>query len=135
MPLIMIPLMDMSVSPLPPEDTASGAGQFNFIRTLSSAVSTALVIAAWTSAINVNKAALAGELHHPRAVLAQLQASGFSHDKALHMLDQMVQQQAVMLGTNQTFMTIGIVMLVAAVVVWAAPKPPRHGNGKAIIRH
>ena len=130
-PLIVIPLMDMSVSSLPPEDTASGAGQFNFIRTLASAISTAAVVAVWVNAIDVNKAALVGGLHNPQAMITRVQAGGFSHDKALNLLDLLVQQQAVMLGTNQTFLAVSIVMLVAAAAVWLAPKPPRHGSGKA----
>jgi DHA2 family multidrug resistance protein len=128
-PLIVIPLMDMSVSSLPAEDTASGAGQFNFIRTLASAISTAAVVAVWVNAIDVNKAALVGGLHNPQAMIARVQAGGFSHDKALNLLDLLVQQQAVMLGTNQTFLAVSIVMLVAAAAVWLAPKPPRHGSG------
>jgi DHA2 family multidrug resistance protein len=129
-PLIVIPLMDMSVSSLPPEDTASGAGQFNFIRTLASAISTASVVAVWINAISVNKAALAGELHNPQAVLERMHAGGFSAGRALHLLDLIVQGQAVMLGTNSTFLIMGVIMLVAAAVVWVAPKPPRHGAPK-----
>jgi DHA2 family multidrug resistance protein len=127
-PLIVVPLMDMSVSSLPPKDTAAGAGQFNFIRTLSSAISTAVVVAVWINAIESNKAALAGELHNPTGALALLQGGGFSPDQARNLLDLAVQGQSVMLGTNQTFLYVGIVMLVAAASVWLAPKPPRHDN-------
>jgi DHA2 family multidrug resistance protein len=136
-PLIVIPLMDMSVSSLPPKDTASGAGQFNFIRTLASAISTALVVAVWISAIESSKAALAGELHNAPGALAQLQASGMPADRALNLLDLSVMAQSVMLGTNRTFLYVGIVMLVAAGAVWLAPKPPRHtnGNGKPPMAH
>ena len=136
-PMIVIPLMDMSVSSLPPKDTASGAGQFNFIRTLSSAISTAVVVAVWIDAINVNKAALAGQIHNPHAVLERMHAGGFSAGRALHLLDLLVQGQAAMLGTNSTFLAVGIVTLVAAAVVWIAPKPPRqgNGNGKAGLGH
>jgi len=130
-PLIVVPLMDMSVSSLPPKDTAAGAGQFNFIRTLSSAISTAVVIAIWINAIEANKAALAGELHNAPGALAMLQAGGFAPDRALNLLDLAVQGQSVMLGTNQTFLCVGLVMLVAAAAVWLAPKPPRHADPPA----
>jgi len=132
-PLIVVPLMDMSVSSLPPKDTAAGAGQFNFVRTLSSAVSTAVVVAGWTNAIDTKKAILAGELHNPAGVLSLLQGGGFTQDQARNLLDLAVEGQSVMLGTNQMFLAVGVVLLLTAATVWLAPRPPRHvnGNGKA----
>jgi MFS transporter, DHA2 family, multidrug resistance protein len=129
-PLILIPLMDMSVSSLPPKDTASGAGQFNFIRTLASAISTAVVVAVWINAIETNKAVLSGVLHNPEGALAMLQSGGFTLERARSLLDLSVMQQAAQLGTNQTFLYVGIVLMIAAAAVWLAPKPPRHTNGK-----
>jgi DHA2 family multidrug resistance protein len=135
-PLIMIPLMDMSVSSPPEKDTASGAGQFNFIRTLSGAIATALVVAVWENAINWNKAVLAGSLQHGQDMLSAMQAGGFSEAKARSLLDMGVLQQAAQLGTNQTFLEVGVVLLITAVVVWIAPKPPRHANnGKPPLGH
>jgi len=135
-PLIMIPLMDMSVSSLPEKDTASGAGQFNFIRTLSGAIATALVVAVWENAIKWNKAVLAGSLQHGQDMLNAMQAGGFPEDKARSLLDMGVLQQAAQLGTNQTFLAVGVVLLITAAVVWIAPKPPRHaGNGNPPLGH
>lgn len=129
MPLIMIPLMDMSVSSLPPEDTAAGAGQFNFIRTLASALSVAAVVAYWSHAISTSGAALAGELQHTQTLLGAAAASGMGQDKALSLLNLMVQGQSVMLATNRTFLILGIILLATAAFVWIAPRPPRSGGG------
>ena len=136
-PLILIPLMDMSVSSLPPKDTASGAGQFNFIRTLSGAIATAIVVAVWADAIKFNKAVLAGTVQHGQEMLTLLQSSGFSESRARGLFDMAVLQQAAQLGTNQTFLQIGVVLLITAAAVWIAPKPPRHtnGNGKPPLGH
>lgn len=134
-PLIVVPLMDMSVSSLPPRDTAAGAGQFNFIRTLSSAISTAVVVAVWINAIDSNKAVLAGVLHNPQGVIAMLHGGGFTESQARNLLDLAVQGQSVMLGTNQTFLYVGIVMVIAAASVWLAPRPPRHEGGKPPMGH
>jgi len=136
-PLILIPLMDMSVSSLPAKDTASGAGQFNFIRTLSGAIATAIVVAVWADAIKFNKAVLAGTVQHGQEMLTLMQAGGFSEAKARDLFDMAVLQQAAQLGTNQTFLQIGVVLLITAAAVWIAPKPPRHtnGNGKPPMGH
>jgi DHA2 family multidrug resistance protein len=137
-PLILIPLMDMSVSSLPAKDTASGAGQFNFIRTLSGAIATAVVVAVWEDAIKWSKATLAGTVQHgPDMLLALQQMGGFSEAKARSLFDMAVLQQAAQIGTNQSFLAIGVVLLITAGLVWIAPKPPRHanGNGKPPMGH
>ena len=135
--LILIPLMDMSVSSLPAKDTASGAGQFNFIRTLSGAIATAIVVAVWEDAIKWNKAVLAGTVQHGQDMLNAIQASGFTEGRARGLFDLAVLQQAAQLGTNQSFLAIGVVLLITAAAVWIAPKPPRHanGNGKPPLGH
>jgi DHA2 family multidrug resistance protein len=129
-PLIIIPLMDMSVSSLPQKDTASGAGQFNFIRTLSGAIATASVVALWEDAIKWNKAVLAGVVQHGNDMLLGLQQlGGFTEAKARSLFDMAVLQQAAQLGTNNAFLSVGVVLLVTALVVWIAPKPPHADNG------
>lgn len=128
-PLILIPLMDMSVSSLPQKDVASGAGQFNFIRTLSGAIATASVVAMWEDAIKWNKAVLAGVVQHGNDMLLGLQQlGGFTEAKARSLFDMAVLQQAAQLGTNNAFLSVGVVLLVTALVVWVAPKPPRHAD-------
>lgn len=133
--LMMIPLLDMSVSSLPPEDTAAGAGQFNFVRTLASAISAAAIIAVWNNAISTSSATLAGELQHPQALLGAAAASGIGHDKALNLLNMMVQGQSVMLATNRTFLVVGLIVLFTAVFVWIAPKPLKKTGGGPPMMH
>jgi DHA2 family multidrug resistance protein len=53
-----------------------------------------------------------------------------SHDKAVNMLDLMVQGQSVMLATNRTFLILGFIQLATAALVWVAPKPPKRAGGK-----
>jgi len=128
-PFVAVPIMDMSVGFLSPKDLPAGTGQLNFVRTLSAAIGTAVSVAIWIDAISGAKATLAGELHNPDQAIALLQSGGFSDDQATHLLDLAVQGQSVMLGTNHTFLFIGLTLLVAAAVVWLAPKPPRHSAG------
>ena len=123
--LIMIPLMEMSVRSLPPEDTAAGAGQFNFIRTLASAFAAAAVVAYWNDQTITDRAVLAAELQHPQAVLHAAAAGGMGTHRALSMLDLMTQGQSVMLATNHTFLILAALMTATAAIVWLAPKPPR----------
>jgi DHA2 family multidrug resistance protein len=128
MVMSVIPLMAMSTSSLEEKDVASGAGLFNFIRTLASALSTAAIVALWNNQIRASGAILAGELQ-PRALLDAAAAAGMGHDKALNLLDLMVQGQSVMLATNRTFLIVGILQLATAAIVWVAPKPPKRAGG------
>ena len=130
----VIPLMDMSTSSLEEKDVASGAGLFNFIRTLASALSTAAIVALWNNQIRASGATLAGELR-PRALLDAAAATGMGHDKALNLLDLMVQGQSVMLATNRTFLIVGLLQLATAALVWIAPKPPKRAGGGMPLAH
>lgn len=122
MPFVMIPLMDMSVASLKTEDIAAGTGQFNFIRTLATAFSTAIVTASWNNGMTTKRDTLVNITDTQGAMHTMMQ-HGASHTTALHSLDGMVQGQSVMLSTNHTFLMIGILMLVAAAAVWIAPRP------------
>jgi len=128
MVMSIVPLMDMSTASLEDKDVASGAGLFNFSRTLASALATAAVVAVWNNQIRASGATLAGELQ-PHAFLDAATASGMSHDKAVNMLDLIVQGQSVMLATNRTFLILGVIQLGTAALVWIAPKPPRRAGG------
>jgi DHA2 family multidrug resistance protein len=127
--MIMIPLMDMSLSALPPEDTAAGAGQFNFIRTLASALAAAGIVAFWNDQIRTDGAALASHLQNPQSFLSPVAASGVGGHQALGLLALAVQGQSVILATDHTFLVLGVLMAATAAIVWIAPKPPRSAGG------
>jgi len=119
----------MSVSSLPAADTAAGAGQFNFIRTLASAFAAAAVVAFWNDQTVTDSAVLAAELQHPQTVLNAAAMSGMGMHRALTMLDLMTQGQSVMLATNHTFLILAALMTATAAIVWIAPKPPKSDGG------
>jgi len=122
---IMVPLMEMSVSSLPPQDTAAGAGQFNFIRTMASALAAAAVVAFWNSQTVSDGAVLATELQRPQTMFG----AGLAPHRALTLLDMITQGQSVMLATNHTFLILAALMAGTAAMVWIAPKPPRSAGG------
>ncbi|MGB8602662.1 MAG: DHA2 family efflux MFS transporter permease subunit [Rhizomicrobium sp.] len=131
LPLVMIPLMDMSVSSLPAKDLAAGAGQFNFVRTLATAFSTAIVSAIWQDAMKFKRDSLVGSMD-TRGALNHFTAQGAPIEQVRSTLDGLVQGQAVQLATNYTYLLIGITLLIAAGAVWLAPRPrPAGGGGPA----
>ena len=131
--LTMIPLMDMSTVALKEKDIASGAGQFNFIRTLSGAVATAAVVALWNHLIPASHASLSGVLHNPQGFLDLAQNAGMPAETARGVLNQVVSGQSVMQATNNTFLVLAGITLVAAASVWLAPKPPERTGEKPMM--
>jgi DHA2 family multidrug resistance protein len=130
MMIAVMPLMEMATNTLADRDVASGTGLFNFIRTLSSALSTAIVIATWNNQVTYNKAALVGALRDPLAFLSTIEAGGASTERSHSMLDMMVSGQSVMQATNNVFLILGSLTLLAGALVWLAPKPPKRTNAR-----
>ena len=54
-----------------------------------------------------------------------LEQAGMAADAINQAIDYLITSQAVMLATNQMMMAIGVVFILAASVIWLAPKPSR----------
>jgi len=122
-PFFFVPTTQIALSSVLPEETASAAGLQNFLRTTSAAFSAAIVTTMWGDATTRNHSTIAGALNDPAGVQATLRHAGLSPAQALAQLDSLAQSQAVMLATNQIFVVTSLAFLVAACVVWLAPKP------------
>jgi DHA2 family multidrug resistance protein len=125
MPFFFIPTTSLSLSSVLPEETAAAAGLQNFLRTTSAAFATSIMTTAWDNTATARRSVLSGALPDPQRTLDVMTARGLSPDQALRQLDGMVQVQAVMISTNQMFLATAAVFVVAASVIWIAPKPKR----------
>jgi DHA2 family multidrug resistance protein len=125
MVMTVVPLIEMSTSSLDDKDIANGSGQFNFVRTLASAISTAVVVAAWNDQIKACKDQLVGAMQNTAGAIQTAQTSGVDNEHARAMVDLVTQGQSVMQATNNTFLGLGLITLVAAALVWIAPRPPK----------
>jgi DHA2 family multidrug resistance protein len=123
MPLFFLPMMSMSMGAVKPEETASAAGLINFLRTMAGAFATGVIVFAWRDSTAASHVDIAGSLNNAPKVLAQMQAAGQGHQQALMSLDGIVQTQAVMLGTNQVFGVVAIILACVSAGVWLMPKP------------
>lgn len=120
MPFFFIPLNGIALSSVAPGEIATAAGLMNFLRTLSGAFSTSLVTTIWSNRATINRTELVGVMPPQSAI-------------PLPELNQLVESQSVMLATNQVFLAVSVVFVLAAMVVWFAPKPvhqtaPRLGH-------
>jgi MFS transporter, DHA2 family, multidrug resistance protein len=131
MPLFFIPLMSLSMSSVRPEETASAAGLFNFLRTTAGAFATGIIVFAWRDSTVKSHVEIAGTLNNAPKTLAQLHAAGQSTQHALMSLENIVQTQSVMLGTNQIFSVVAVIVACVSAGIWLMPKPKAPARVKA----
>lgn len=131
MPLFFVPLTGLALSSVEEPETASAAGLMNFLRTLSGAFATSLVNTAWEDRIRLNHADLAGQIDATGETTRGLLDSGMGMDSVRATLDRLLEGQSVMLATNQLFMVIAGILIIAALTIWLAPKPTRIADTSA----
>jgi DHA2 family multidrug resistance protein len=125
LPLFFVPLTTLSLGSVEEHETASGAGLQNFLRTMSGAIATSLVTTSWDDKATYAHAQLAGLADQTGDAVQAMMGSGMSKDAAINHLNDMVQSQSVMIGTNQLMFVLMAVFAVAALTIWLAPKPAR----------
>lgn len=134
LPFFFVPLTALSLGSVEPHEMASAAGLQNFLRTLSGAVATSVVQTVWEDKTAYNHLELSGLTDRSGQAIRTFQAQGMSHDQALYALNNLVDEQNVMIATNQVMALVTIAFLIAASVIWLAPKP-KHAVSMAQAGH
>lgn len=125
LPFFFIPTTGLALSSVDEREMDSAAGLMNFLRTLSGAFATSLVTTAWDNKITYNHAELVGISDSDQGIRTMLEKAGMAADAVNQAIDYLITSQSVMLATNQMMMAIGVVFILAASVIWLAPKPTR----------
>jgi DHA2 family multidrug resistance protein len=125
LPFFFVPLTALSLGSVDPKEMASAAGLQNFLRTLSGAVATSVVQTMWEDRSSINHSELSGLADQSGQAVRTFEASGMSHEQAIYALNNLVDEQSVMIATNQIMMLTAIAFAAAAFVIWIAPKPTR----------
>lgn len=125
LPLFFVPTTGLALASVDEHEMDSAAGLMNFLRTLSGAAATSVVTTLWSNKIITNHAELVGFADADQSVRTLLDSAGSTPEASLSVIDYMITQQSVMLATNQLMIAIGLAFIVAASVIWLAPKPSR----------
>lgn len=125
LPFFFVPLTAIALGSVEEHETASAAGLMNFLRTLSGAFATSIVTTAWENGTNARHADLVGLLDRSGEMWGALMQAQVGADGARALLDRMVQGQGVMLATNEIMLWVVAAFVVAATVIWLAPRPTR----------
>ncbi|MEA5098075.1 MAG: DHA2 family efflux MFS transporter permease subunit [Burkholderiaceae bacterium] len=124
-PFFFVPTTGLALASVEEHEMDSAAGLMNFLRTLSGAFATSMVTTAWSDRITINHAELVGLADRDQSVQFMLESSGAAADTVKEIIDYLVTGQSVMLATNQMMAILGIALVVAAFVIWLAPRPTR----------
>ncbi len=123
MPFFFIGMTTLAMSGIATRDLTSAAGIMAFMRTLSGAIGTALATTAWDTASRVSRGDMVGRLNDPAGTLARMEGGGLSSAQARSALDRLAEVQASTIGATHVFLYASAAFIVAAMLVWIAPKP------------
>lgn len=123
MSLFFVGLSALAVSSVPEREQTSAAGLLSFLRTLASAIGTAVAMTAWDWQGRTSRSELTASLNDPEGAMSLLQQAGLSFEQARVALEQLVEVQAATLGVLNLSMAAAVGFVLAAIAVWLAPKP------------
>ena len=132
MPFFFIGLTALALGSVKPGETTSAAGIMSFVRTLCGAIGTAMATTAWDSASRVTRSDMVPSLNGVGATMSAMEARGMTHEQARAVIDRLVEAQAATVGATHVFIYGFVVFLIAACVVWLAPKPARAVDTSAV---
>jgi MFS transporter, DHA2 family, multidrug resistance protein len=122
-----IPMNQIILSGLAPQQLAAAAGLSNFFRTIGASFATAISVFVWDHRSEFHHAVLNEHVnvYNPQATeyINQAHALGLSPDTTNALIDNMVTRQGVMLATNDVFWALGMLFVLLIGAIWLT-KPP-----------
>lgn len=125
LPFFFIPTTTIALASVEEREIDSAAGLMNFLRTLSGAAATSIITTIWSNQTTRNHAELVGVVDQDRSVRMMMELDGTAPDAVNQAIDYLVTVQSGMLSTNQVMTGIAVMFIVAAGIIWLAPKPSR----------
>ena len=131
-----VPINQIILSGLKPEQIASAAGISNFCRTISASFSTAVTVTLWQHRGDFHHAVLAERMNTANSAatdyLQQLHALGASTPRAWSLVESLVQREALTLAVNDVFLLCAALFFLMIPIIWIA-KPPFGSAGAATV--
>ncbi len=123
-PCFFIPLNQIILSGLKPEQIASASGLSNFFRTIAASISTAVTVTMWQHRGEMHHATLAEHINNASSATQQF-LDGLSRAGAAKwpVIEGIVNREALTLAVNDVFLLYAGLFLVMIPIVWLA-RPP-----------
>jgi MFS transporter, DHA2 family, multidrug resistance protein len=137
MAFFFLPLNQIILSGVPPNELASASGVSNFIRTMSGSIATAVTVWIWNRRTDYHHAVLTEHVRDSAAgwldYQSRLGAHGITGTGALGYVDQVIGGQATTLAVNDVFFVLACVFVALIPFVWLA-RPPFGPRGAGATR-
>jgi DHA2 family multidrug resistance protein len=132
--LFFLPLNQIVMSGVSPNELALAAGLSNFLRTIAGSISTAVCIWMWNDRTDFHHGVLIEHITNDAvpniAYQAQLAEQGLPAGLNFAYIERIIGQQASTLGANDVFYMLSILYIVMIPFLWFA-KPPFGAAGAA----
>ena len=123
MPFFFVALTTLALGAVEEHEVASAAGVMNFLRTIAGAVATAIGVTLWENNTTSVRSNLVSVMNGTQGSMSSLQSQGFGVEQSRAIVSQLVDGQAAAVATIHMFEISALVFLVAATIIWLAPKP------------
>jgi DHA2 family multidrug resistance protein len=127
MTFLMLPIMTLTLNTVEEHEVASAAGLQSFMRTIATAFATSISLTYWGDTQRATRNDIVAVLE-PGSAEGAISRLGFSPEAALQTLSNMVEVEATTLAVIHVFWTTSTILLVAAALIWLAPRPKRRGG-------
>ncbi len=121
-PFFFIPLSNMALASVLPQEMASAAGLMNFLRTMAGAIGASIAVTIWDDHSKVARSEMAGSLHVDEVQNILIQR-GMSPESSLGYISSLVDKEASTLSANHVFLILALVFIFAALIIWLCQKP------------
>ena len=127
MAFFFLPLNQILMSGVPPNELASASGVSNFVRTMSGSFATAITVWIWNRRTDYHHAVLTEHIRNSADAWtqyqSQLSAQGITGVTASQYVNQLISSQASTLGVSDVFNVLALFYLLLIPLVWYA-RPP-----------
>lgn len=128
MTFLMLPIINLTLSTVEEHEVASAAGLQSFMRTIATAFATSVSLTYWGDTQRAARNDIVGALE-PGAAGGSIAGLGLSPEAALQTIGNLVEVEATTLSVIHVFWTTSTILLIAAALIWFAPRPKRRGGG------
>lgn len=121
-PFFFIPLTNIALGSVKPNEVAAAAGLMNFVRTMGGAIGASLSVAIWDDHSSISRSEIVSKLNIA-PTLNELTVRGFSRETALATISNLVNKEALTLAVDHVFLVFSLIFIVGATIIWLCPKP------------
>ncbi|OTG81075.1 DHA2 family efflux MFS transporter permease subunit [Acinetobacter sp. ANC 4648] len=121
-PFFFIPLTNLALGAVRPDEIASAAGLMNFVRTMAGAIGASIAVTIWDDHSKLARSEIVSTMH-VEPTQQQLVQHGLSSESALGLISSLVDKEALTLSVNHVFLIFAMIFIFAGLIIWLCPKP------------